>query len=299
MGACLGKEPGKSFCDLGGSLFGEDVFYRDAFVDCEEGGRSDDYLFARAREQARLKYRKGSLVAEYASFQMKKQASLQPLKSACQVFANPREPLKSSEAASSSFDKQSSKPALDSGECQVLPSWFSRTIDEWKDMEFPKVGSGPYWSKGNGEGLRVRCGPDYKKNGCKTESRGAMYHALTCDAVRSKFKIQNVIADYMKGHLPDQPQDCAESERGGGSALPWTRDCPLPRVICVNMMLPYTTGTFGSTDAGCSFVGLFHITPETIKGIKSSSPPACLRLFKEFWEGPAGLPGGDNQDPNR
>jgi len=66
------------------------------------------------------------------------------------------------------------------------------------------------------------------------------------------------------------------------------------------MMLPYTTGVIPfKKDAGCNFVGFFHIKPETLQALKSDDPPASVKLFKAFWEGPAGMPGGPNNDPDR
>eukprot|EP00429_Kryptoperidinium_foliaceum_P059252 CAMPEP_0176077966 /NCGR_PEP_ID=MMETSP0120_2-20121206/38988_1 /TAXON_ID=160619 /ORGANISM="Kryptoperidinium foliaceum, Strain CCMP 1326" /LENGTH=248 /DNA_ID=CAMNT_0017411709 /DNA_START=15 /DNA_END=762 /DNA_ORIENTATION=- len=66
------------------------------------------------------------------------------------------------------------------------------------------------------------------------------------------------------------------------------------------MMMPYTTGVMPmGKDAGCSFVGFFHITQETIREAQKENPRPGVRLFKEFWQGPAGAPDGPATDPNR
>merc|ERR1719203_2133677 len=125
-----------------------------------------------------------------------------------------------------------------------------------------------------------------------------MYEAVSCDAIRSDTKIENVITDYLQGQLPPSPVQ-GESDRGGGSALQWTPECPLPRVICINMMMPYTMGVVPmQKDAGCSFVGFFHITPQTIREASMAEPRPAVRLFRDFWEGPAGVPGCPAKDPD-
>merc|ERR1719188_2737367 len=118
----------------------------------------------------------------------------------------------------------------------------------------------------------------------KTESKGSLYEAISCDAIRHEERITDIIPNLAHGKLPAAPP-LSESDRGGGHALQWTKGCPLPRVICINMMLPYTTGVVPMRkDGGCSFVGFFHIRPETIKAVSSPNPPACVRLFKDFFD---------------
>lgn len=298
---CIRRSDGTACCDLNDSIFGEDAFYREAFHECAEGDRSHDVLFASAREQARLKMRKGSLLAHYASFELKRKANTNT-----EVVSNAlkqcmHQPQKLEDSRTNSQQLRSPRfqlltDLMPGNEC----GWLGKTITEWDGKGMPETGQGPYWSKGNGEGLKVRCGPDYRKNGKKTESVGSMYTAMSCDAVRGESKIENIIPQLMNGKLPSLPEIGGESDRGGGSALQWTKNCPLPRVICINMMLPYTTGVNPlRKDAGCSFVGFFHITPQTIKDIQSESPPAGVRLFKDFFDGPAGEPDGPNNDPNR
>jgi len=299
LDTCLIRDRSRSCCDLDqGSLFGEDAFYRDAFYDCEEGNRSHDAHFAKAREQAWLKMRKGSMLANYATFELKRKASVAPVADALKVCGQPRDALKNAEDLARTMVRSPSK--LRDSDDSRLPWWIGNTIEEWTSTELPDTGAGPYWSKGKGQDLKVRCGPNYRKTGTKTDSNGAMYHALSCDAIKDMGKVENIIGGIMKGKLPKQPSNCGESECAGGNALQWSKDCPLPRVICINMMLPFSAGLFGGRgDGGCSFVGLFHITPETIKAMKSPSPPPAVRLFKDFWDGPAGHPASDQKDPDR
>jgi len=125
-----------------------------------------------------------------------------------------------------------------------------------------------------------------------------MYCAVSCDAVRGQDKITDVITRYAHGKLPAHPTFPASSH--GSAPLKWSRDCPLPRVICINMMMPHTTGVVPMMkDAGCSFVGFFHITPETMREAFSENPSPAVRLFMDFWKGPAGAPDGPHTDPSR
>merc|ERR1719284_319246 len=46
-------------------------------------------------------------------------------------------------------------------------------------------------------------------------------------------------------------------------------------------------------------VAFWHIRPETLRAAASSKQPPWIRLFQDFFEGPAGAPGGPANDPNR
>jgi len=294
---CVRRDDGGGTgCDVDTSLFGEDAYYRDAFYDCDEGNRSHDRAFSLAREQARLKMRKGRVLAKYASFAVKQQAS------------NASKELKVCIAThvkgASVADLERRVRAASCGRLQDAPrggsAWLGKTVREWTGKELPETGTGPFWSKGFlGQGLKVRCGPNYKKTGTKVECSDSMYEALSCDAIKSTVKIENVIGGYVR-ELPPPPEKHGESDRGGGSALQWTPDCPLPRIICINMMLPYETGLNPfKKDPGCSVVGMFHIKPETIHSLRTPTPPPCIKLLKDFCAGPAGRPDGPAGDPER
>lgn len=278
-------------CDVNTSLFGEDAFYREAFEDCREGGPMHDGLFEAARHQATLKWRKTRVAANVASFQIKKTAV--KAASSCQsrtALKSDTSPLRRPSLGNSPFPPS-----------QVQGFEWLHTMPEWTGSEFPGVGDGPYWQKGNAASLLVRDGPDYKQRRLKTRSSQAMYQALCCDAIKSNKKIENVIGRLVPEEaLPRMQYRMDIPDHGGGRTPEWKPSCPLPRLICINMMLPFATGTnpFGQ-DHGCSVVGFFEIKPETLQALQSNKVPACVRLFKEFYDGPAGLPGGSKDHPDR
>mmetsp|Transcript_59936 Transcript_59936/g.167946 ORF Transcript_59936/g.167946 Transcript_59936/m.167946 type:complete len:429 (-) Transcript_59936:140-1426(-) len=292
LAACTRRD--RQCCDLNDSFFGEDAFYRDAFYDCDEGNKSHDSLFAKAREQAKLKIRKGTMAANYAAFELSRKTGVRDALNQC---------VRSSGKLEDEKPVFPPSPRRHLGRAPLLaggtPEWWGQTMDEWNEPDtFPETGEGPYWSKGHGEGFMVRTGPNYKKEGLKTQSQSSMYVAVSCDAVRGQDKITDVVTKYAHGRLPPPPS-CSESSQGA-APMEWTRDCPLPRVICINMMMPHTTGVVPMVkDAGCSFVGYFHIKPDTIREARSEKPSPAVRLFMDFWQGPAGAPDGPLTDPNR
>lgn len=286
---CCVRRGDHNICDLNDSIFGEDAFYREAFHDCDEGNISHDWLF----EQARLKMRKGNVLMRYTSFELSKRAenAKEGVKGAlaqCVVHAHEKED------ETRRFKDPSAKAAGAS-------SWLGTTIPEWTAQGLPATGEGPYWSKGDGKDLRVRCGPDYVKQGHKTDSSPAMYQAISCDTIKSHIKTENIIGRHIDAKsMPTLFAHSSNGDISGGASLQWKEGCPLPRVICINMMMPYATGLNPfHKDAGCSFVGLFEIKPETLKAAMSDKPPAHVELFRKFWEGPAGKPGCPNTDLDR
>mmetsp|Transcript_108591 Transcript_108591/g.312855 ORF Transcript_108591/g.312855 Transcript_108591/m.312855 type:complete len:453 (+) Transcript_108591:102-1460(+) len=295
---CCTSRSDRSLCGLNDSFLGEDAFYRDAFYDCNEGNTSHDGLFAKAREQVSLKMRKASVAGSYAAFTVRTRSGVGDALQACmkpEPSGNDGQPqsaeLRTPKAHAKTLPSVQSYPEA--------PRWLNSTMDEWTSPELPPTGQGPYWAKGHGDGFRVRSGPDYRKRGQKTESSGSMYQAISCDAIRGSEKLTDIIMGHCHGKLPPAPK-FPESDKGGGPQPEWTTDCPLPRVICINLMLPYTAGIVPMRkDAGCSFVGFFHITAETVKAALSAEPPPAVRLFKEFWQGPAGAPGGPADSPDR
>ena len=45
----------------------------------------------------------------------------------------------------------------------MVQQWLGRTMRQWSNSELPPTGEGPYWAQGDGKGLMVRQGPNYKK----------------------------------------------------------------------------------------------------------------------------------------
>jgi len=114
-------------------------------------------------------------------------------------------------------------------------------------------------------------------------------------------KIEDIL-DRLVG-VPSQKDVCA-GDQCGGSGLRWTVGCPLPRIICVNLMLPYQAGPklwgeHPASDHGASCVAIFQIKPETLRMLEAHDQPPSLKLFREFVAGPCGSPGGNKDDPDR
>jgi len=138
----------------------------------------------------------------------------------------------------------------------------------------------PAWHPGTGEGLEMRCGPDYKRQRRKQESNSHMYECISMDIIRADHKIERVLDS-----LLEVPPHCAV----GNGHLSWTPDSVLPRVICVNVQLPYKgMNPLGAHDPGCSIVSIFHVTGETLQLVEDPNCPPSLTLFKNFCAGPDG-----------
>jgi hypothetical protein len=177
---------------------------------------------------------------------------------------------------------------------------MGKTLPEWRDGGLPDGSLGPFWKKGDGEGLRVRCGPKYRQTGHKTDSCGSLYEGVYCDAIKADAKITDVMERCIKLSSLPRPS-CGEGDVSGGRSSPaWTKDCGVPRVLCINLMLPYKAGItpFGGADGGCSFVGVFQLKEETLRALRTGKGPASLKLWKDFCAGPCGRP-GDPSCPNR
>ena len=288
------------------SLFGEDDFFREArwddFYECQEGSSEHDDLFHAAQEQAWLKCTKGTLAASYASFELQRRA-----RRAISAISN----LSGDRGCVTERSSAPSAPSAAPGPVRFNSSvevtstrqWLGKTMTQWtKGSDLPPTGEGPYWAQGDGKGLMVRQGPNYKKFRNKGESQGrSMYSCVTCDAIKSNVKVQDIVGRLVPFEdLPSQDEFMAK--RPG--ATRWTSACPLPRVICMNLMLPYETGfvpwgPWRSEDPGASFVAFFHIGPDTVESSMSKEPPPEVKQLIDFFAGPAGLPLGPRCDPDR
>jgi len=138
----------------------------------------------------------------------------------------------------------------------------------------------PAWQPGTGTGLEMRCGPDYKRRKRKQQSNSHMYECISMDIIKADHKIDSVLEC-----LLEVPPHCDV----GSGTLSWTPGNVLPRIICVNVQLPYKQmNPFGAHDAGCSIVSIFHVTGDTLQMAEDPQCPPSLTLFKEFCAGPAG-----------
>lgn len=256
-----------------------DAFVREAlpevFHDCTEGDVRHDLLF----EQLRLKFMKGQMLADYAYGEMSE--------STCAARPQDGTPMRSP-----SSEDYLSKPG----------KWLGKTFQRLNVEESPDSGevNGPTWHPGMGTDLECRS-KGYMKTRQKQPATfslkyGSMYECVACDAVKASSKVEDVVERLVPlDSIPGLASGIKEGERGAGQELQWTYDCPLPRILCVNLKLPYTTG---SNDPGCSFVAFFHIKPQVLQELQSGNPAPCVRMFKDFCAGPAGEPGVQD-DPNR
>ncbi|CAJ1400883.1 unnamed protein product [Effrenium voratum] len=275
------------------SLFGEDDFFREArwddFHECQEGSSEHDDLFHAASEQAWLKCAKGTLAASYASFELHRRA---------------RRAISAISSLSGSRQEGDPPPVTlnASEEVNSASQWLGRTMAQWTKDELPPTGEGPYWARGDGKGLMVRQGPNYKKFRNKAQSQGSMYSCVSCDAIRSTVKVQDIVGRLVPVEdLPSQETFAAHCPAASSSSARWSTACKLPRVICMNLMLPYDTGIvpWRQEDPGASFVAFFHINPTTVSSSMSKEPSPEVRQLIDFFSGPAGAPQGDRSDPDR
>eukprot|EP00930_Biecheleria_cincta_P102279 TRINITY_DN9396_c0_g1_i2.p1 TRINITY_DN9396_c0_g1~~TRINITY_DN9396_c0_g1_i2.p1 ORF type:complete len:349 (+),score=40.22 TRINITY_DN9396_c0_g1_i2:236-1282(+) len=180
--------------------------------------------------------------------------------------------------------------------------WYGKTMQEWTEPECPPTGEGPYWQRGDGKGLPVRHGPNYPERRHKLESGNVMYSAISCDAIKGDSRIEDIMGRLV--HLEDLPAASGpavrECDHGAGLHVAWTPHCKLPRILCINLMLPYETGLNPfRKDAGASFVAFFRIKPETVQEAMKSSPSPAVSQFLDFCQRPTGLPGGSRDNPDR
>lgn len=256
------------------SFLGEDAFYRDnfprfrrtsssdkMFYDAEEGDSSHDSLFEELKEQYRLKAEKTRVLAG---------------------------------AVKATLFHSQTTGSFSSSPTSPRSAWFGTTLRQCAGNGTSERNEGPCWSTTNGENLRVRTGPSYKTKSLKTASQGSLYEAISCDAVKSDVKLENIVGRLLD-RLPAAPEGCR-----------WKRGCEVPRIICINLMLPYAGGLshlrpFGAKpkDAGCSFVGLFQIRPETLAALESQKAPPAVECWRKFCKGPAAAPGASVKDPDR
>lgn len=249
-----------------------DAFCREAlpevFYDCAEGDARHDPLF----QQVRLKFMKGQMLAE----------------SLC---------------TRGDDDDGSPKRTKSTEEFMSVPGkWLGKTFRRLTGEESTLADelNEPSWYPGVGADLEVRC-KGYMKTRRKqpatlSSAYGSMYECVACDAIRADSKIEDILERLVPlRSIPGIGTGILEGELGAGKEVCWTRDCPLPRILCVNMKLPYTTAYHSP---GCSFVAFFHIKPHVLQELQSGHLSPSVRMFKEFCAGPAGKPGVP-EDPNR
>jgi hypothetical protein len=277
----------RSCCELNNSLLGEDAFYRDAFFDCNEGDRSHDRLFATALEQTRLKYRKARNVNQYAAWILGEKLARWLWGAR---FRLPGQlPPAAAQGRRGARSEASPCGALEGGAPGQGAGWLGRTLPEWRAEGLPSEGL--FWKKGDGQGLRVRCGPSYLETGHKCDSAGSIYEGVYCDALKADTKITDIMGRLIR--LSDLPMPGkSEGDKSGGQ-IDWKNEYGVPRILCINLMLPYQAGILGRgrTDEGCSFVGVFQITPKALVAARNGEVSASLKLWQQFCAGPCGAPG--------
>jgi len=155
------------------------------------------------------------------------------------------------------------------------------SMQYWKTVDArPQPCDGAMWSKGLERCFDLRCGPNYRKNKRKQEAVGSMYECISVDILTGVSVITKIVDEL----IPVPPAQTI----GNGRSV-WSRSCGLPRVLCINVQLPYrSTNFFGLDDPGCSVVAVFHIKSETLDELQTSRHSSKLKLFKQFCDGPVG-----------
>ena len=159
------------------------------FYECQEGSSEHDDLFHAAQEQAWLKCTKGTLAASYASFELHRRA---------------RRALSAISNLSGRSERSAPSAPLhfnSSVEVTMVQQWLGRTMQQWSKEELPPTGEGPYWAQGDGKGLMVRQGPNYKK----FRRVDSVDHALICFAWSRRLQEQ--------GRIAGQPLDIRDFTR--------------------------------------------------------------------------------------
>jgi len=136
------------------------------------------------------------------------------------------------------------------------------------------------WSAGDGLGFQVR---NSCRNGRiqKAPAEGSMYECISVDIVKSSCKVSEVLH-----RLVEMPPQAVDS----GSDETWWPGCPLPRVLCIVIQIPYERGPtlFGehpANDHGCSILTLHRIKPATLRLLRSGRRTAAVSLFAKFVSG--------------
>jgi len=269
---------------LGTNLIGDDAFY-----EANEGDSSHDRLFSKAYR--RMSGKAGVLV-QYAKSQTKaKIAKIATGGRQCGPTSFPRISLRRVSTVPANIGKE------------MWDDWLGKTIPHYEGKGRPAKDSGISWSAVSGERVNVRCGPDYAKTGKKMPSIDTLYECLSVDLITADCKVEDIL-----GRLIDLPADLNdhldERDLCGGVPLRWWEGCALPRILLVNVQLPYRTGplAWGSHpkwDYGCSAVAIWHIKPETLQKLRRNDPNPAIRLFERFCRGPCGEYGGSPGSPDR
>mmetsp|Transcript_48044 Transcript_48044/g.112263 ORF Transcript_48044/g.112263 Transcript_48044/m.112263 type:complete len:427 (+) Transcript_48044:72-1352(+) len=266
------------------SCCGSDAFYRDTFLEEATGEESISNF---AWEQAKLKSLKGLVFLDYTKFSAAQAASAftRRLSGALPEPA----PSLLKDALSPLSEEEGSPFSRTFSDWTRSSDWLGKTMREFKKDGLPP-NSGAHWKKGDGANLEVRCGTDYKNNRQHMKTPpGHLYATLTVDAIRSSVPLNSIIGSVVTSLPPLSPKS------------DWSPSCPLPRVLCINVMLPHYNpkNPWAKEEGGCSYVGFFEVTNETVAQAGSPSEPPCVRMFREFCQGPGGPPGCPLDHPDR
>mmetsp|Transcript_35975 Transcript_35975/g.84291 ORF Transcript_35975/g.84291 Transcript_35975/m.84291 type:complete len:330 (-) Transcript_35975:97-1086(-) len=154
-------------------------------------------------------------------------------------------------------------------------NWFGTTSKEFTMSASSKStcpGPGFHWSNGEASAFQVRCGPNYTSKKGKIKSAASLYDCIGVDVVRAGCSVKQVLGRLIP--VPTRAKEC------------WRKGCPLPRILCIVTQLPHSTAgptSSGNThDPGCSVVAMFAITKEAVLAATQASPPAAVRMLRNF-----------------
>ena len=140
-----------------------------------------------------------------------------------------------------------------------------------------------FWSKGTAAEFQVRS-VGYKSSKSKEPSAPPLYECIGVDLVRSNKLITNIGGTCPVFHNPSQS---ANVPHYWTKDPKWSSSCGVPRVIVINMQLPYSSPSLwapqsADSDPGFSVVSYYALSPSFIDKLESCPAKKLLkRLIEE------------------
>lgn len=133
-----------------------------------------------------------------------------------------------------------------------------------------------FWSKGDSSIFQVRS-VGYKTSKMKEPSAQCLYECIGVDLVKSDTLFTKVVSRLPK-EMP-YPWSNTDSK--------WTSSLGVPRLIVINMQLPYSAPSLwaaqsAETDPGFSLVSYYVINPTLIDALNKGTTPPAIKLLREL-----------------